>query len=134
MRVALATGSAEPADLGPLPDDWLVRPFVPQVALVRQAAVAITHAGNNGVMEALTAGVPLLVLPFSTDQFAIAADLERTGLGLVADPNLATEAAIREAVVGLLEGPHRAAASALGAELRADPGPRRARRAVLAAA
>jgi zeaxanthin glucosyltransferase len=130
VRVALATGSADPAALGPLPVDWLVRPFLPQVALVRHAAVAITHAGNNGVTEALTHGVPLLVLPFSTDQFAIAADLERAGLGIAADPNFVTEAAIRDAIVCLLADPYRGAAAALGSRLSADPGPHRARRAV----
>ncbi len=91
LRVALATGSADPASLGPLPGEWLVRPFLPQVALVQRAALAITHAGNNGVTEALAAGVPLVVLPFSTDQFAVAADLERTGLGRALDPNRATD-------------------------------------------
>jgi UDP:flavonoid glycosyltransferase YjiC (YdhE family) len=130
LRVALATGSADPASLGPLPGDWLVRSFLPQVALVRHAAVAITHAGNNGVTEALSHGVPLLVLPFSTDQFAIAADLERTGLGRALDPNRASEAEIRDAVRALLADPHRGSAAALGSELRADPGPVRARRAM----
>jgi UDP:flavonoid glycosyltransferase YjiC (YdhE family) len=130
VRVALATGSADPASLGRLPGGWLVRPFLPQVALVRRAALAITHAGNNGVTEALSAGVPLLVLPFSTDQFAVAADLERTGLGLAADPNAVGVEAIRAAAVALLGEPYRSAAAALGRELRADPGPARALRAM----
>jgi len=131
LRVALATGSADPVALGSLSDDWLVRPFLPQVALVRRAALAITHAGNNGVTEALDAGVPLLVLPFSTDQFAVAADLERVGLGRVVDPNAVTATGIRDAVTDLLDGPYRSVAAALGAQLRADPGPVRARRAVI---
>jgi zeaxanthin glucosyltransferase len=130
LRVALATGSADPATLGDLPDDWLVRPFLPQVALVARAAVAVTHGGNNGVTEALAAGIPLLVLPFSTDQFAIAADLERVGLGLAVDPNAAGEDEIRDAVESLLDDPYRSAALAIGEELRADPGPMRARRAM----
>ena len=130
VRVALATGSADAATLGSLPDDWLVRSFLPQVALVAHAAAAVTHAGNNGVTEALAHGVPLLVLPFSTDQFAVAADLERTGLGRAADPNAVTAAEIREGVLALLDGPSAGAAAALGTQLRADPGPARARRAV----
>jgi len=130
VRVALATGSAEPSTIGPIPGSWLVRPFIPQVALVRHAALAITHAGNNGVTEALEAGVPLVVLPFSTDQFAVAADLERTGLGRALDPNGATADEISAEVLAVLEGPARTAARTLGAELRADPGPERARRAL----
>ena len=130
LRVAFATGSADPADLGSLPDDWLVRPFLPQVALVERAAIAITHGGNNGVTEALTAGAPLLVLPFSTDQFTIAADLERTGLGRVADPNSVTETEIWDAVRTLLDDPYRSVAADLGSELRSDPGPARGHRMV----
>lgn len=131
LRVAFATGSADPAGLGSLPDDWLVRPYLPQVALVGHAALAITHGGNNGVTESLTAGVPLLVMPFSTDQFAVAADLERVGLGRVADPNAVTEVEIQDAVAAMMDGPCRSAAAALGADLRADPGPARARRAIV---
>lgn len=134
LRVALATGSSDPAALGPLPGDWLVRSFLPQVALVRHAAVAITHAGNSGVTEALTYGVPMLVLPFSTDQFAIAADLERAGVGRALDPNRVTGAGIRDGVLGLLRGRPRDAAALLGANLRTDPGPARARRAMTALA
>ncbi len=129
LRVALATGSADPAVLAPLPDEWLVRPFLPQVSLVQHAALAITHGGNNGVTEALSAGVPLLVLPFSTDQFAVAADLERTSLGRALDPNGASAEEIAGAVDALLAGSAPIRAEALGAELRADPGPARARRA-----
>ncbi len=131
-RVALATGSADPAALGPVPGEWLVRPFLPQVALVARASLAVTHAGNNGVTEALAHGVPLVVLPFSTDQFAVAADLERAGLGRALDPNRATAAEIRAAVEAVLGGPEQAAAAALGGELRAEAGPARARRAVAA--
>jgi zeaxanthin glucosyltransferase len=131
-RVALATGSADPATLGPIPAEWLVRPFLPQVALVQRASLAVTHAGNNGVTEALASGVPLVVLPFSTDQFAVAADLERTGLGVALDPNRAMSADIGRACHAILDGPAPALAAALGDELRADPGPARARRAVRA--
>ncbi|MEO5705288.1 MAG: glycosyltransferase [Candidatus Limnocylindrales bacterium] len=128
VRVAMATGSADPARLGDQPGDWLIRPFLPQVALMRHASVAITHAGNNGVTEALSFGVPVLALPFSTDQFAVAADLERVGLGRAADPNQVTPGQIRNAVLALLDGSERAAAGSLGQSLRADPGPARARR------
>ena len=130
VRVSLAIGSADPAAVGPWPDHWLVRPYLPQVALLDHAAVAVTHGGNNTVTESLTAGVPMLVLPFSTDQFAGAADIERNGVGRALAPNVATPADLRTAVESLLDGPERAAATALGARLRADPGPAVARRSL----
>ncbi len=89
MPAAIATGSTPPDELGPIPDGWLVRDYLPQVRLLSAARLAVTHGGNNSVTEAIGQGVPLLVLPFSTDQFAGAAAIERTGLGRALDPNAA---------------------------------------------
>ena len=131
VRVALATGSAPREALGPLPQEWLVREFLPQVRLLAGSTVAVTHGGNNSVTEALTAGVPLLVLPLSTDQFAGAAAVERCGVGLCLDPNAATPDDIRGAVESLLAADGaRGAAAGLGAALREVPGARLAHAAV----
>ncbi|HET8766783.1 MAG TPA: glycosyltransferase [Pedococcus sp.] len=130
-RVALAHGSTPRAALEPLPGHWLVRESLPQVTLLRHAAVAVTHGGNNSVTEALTAGVPLLVLPLSTDQFSGAAAIERHGLGEVLDPNAAGPEALRAAVTRLLDETTREAAGRallgeLSTSLRERPGPLRA--------
>jgi zeaxanthin glucosyltransferase len=98
VRVVLATGSSDPADLGPLPEHWLVRGYLPQIAVLEHAALAISHGGNNTVTEALGFDVPLLVLPFSTDQFAGAAALEDAGRADVLDPNRATASQLRAVV------------------------------------
>jgi zeaxanthin glucosyltransferase len=86
-RAVVAIGDHEPASFGPLPDDWILAPRIPQVALLRHAHCIISHAGNGSVQEALAAGVHQLVLPMSTDQMAVAADLVRTGRATAADPN-----------------------------------------------
>lgn len=123
VRVALATGSADPRQIGPLPDHWLVRPHLPQVALLAHARALVTHAGNNSVTEALADGVPMFVLPFSTDQFDGAAAIEKAGLGTAADPNrLAPEIASR-AVANLIAHPRRQLEE-LSSSLRALPGGR----------
>lgn len=122
VRVALAIGSADRSVVGDLPAGWLVREFLPQVALVERSALVITHGGNNSVTESLTAGVPMLVLPFSTDQFAGAAAIETTGLGVVLDPNAATAGELRLAIEGLLHGESARAAAGLGSKLRDKPG------------
>lgn len=57
----------------------------PQLALLRRAALMVSHAGLNGVKEALTLGVPLVVLPFDQDQPGNAARVAHHGFGLKAD-------------------------------------------------
>lgn len=126
VRVALAIGSADPVVVGEVPDHWLVREFLPQVALLERAALAVTHGGNNSVTESLTFGVPMLVLPFSTDQFAGAAAVESAGLGTVLDPNAASADELRDAVAALLAGDSARAAGVLGSRLRDKPGRQRA--------
>ncbi len=103
-----------------------MREFLPQVALLEHAALSITHGGNNSVTESLTAGVPMLVLPFSTDQFAGAAAIENTGVGKVLAPNAATADELRSAIVDLLSGENSGVAAGIGAELRETPGRQRA--------
>jgi UDP:flavonoid glycosyltransferase YjiC (YdhE family) len=122
VRVAMAIGDNDPAALGEIPTDWLVRPSLAQVTLLERAAVLITHGGNNSVTEALTFGVPMLVMPFSTDQFDGAAAVERNLAGIALDPNSASRPLIAGAVRGLLRNPPPLP-SKLGARLRANPGP-----------
>lgn len=122
VRVALANGSNAPAALGVLPPEWLVRPSLPQVALLQQASLLVTHAGNNSVTEALTFGVPMLTMPFSTDQFDGAAAVERHVAGLALDPNRASRPLIAGTVRGLLRTPPPLP-KIIGARLQQTPGP-----------
>jgi UDP:flavonoid glycosyltransferase YjiC (YdhE family) len=132
VRAAVATGSTAPEELGPLPADWLVRAYLPQVRLLGAAAAAVTHGGNNSVTEALGAGVPLLVLPFSTDQFAGAAAIERTRVGVALPPGDATVAQLTVALGALLtrEGIDTRMLSAIASDQRDVPGPERAYRSL----
>ncbi len=122
VRVAMAIGNSDRAALGEIPADWLVRPSLPQVALLQHASVLITHAGNNSVTEALNFGVPMLALPFSTDQFDGAAAIERNLAGIALDPNRASRALIAGGVRGLLRNPPPLPRE-IGQRLRANPGP-----------
>ena len=122
VRVGIAIGPNSISDLGPVPVDWLVRTSLPQVALLEHAALLVTHGGNNSVTEALNFGVPMLVLPFSTDQFDGAAAIERGLAGVALDPNCASRPLIAGAVRGLLRRPPPAP-ELIGGLLRAQPGP-----------
>jgi MGT family glycosyltransferase len=127
VRAAISTGATDPAELGTIPETWLVREYLPQVRLLDHAAAAVTHGGNNSVTEAAGAGVPLLVLPFSTDQFAGAAAIEREDVGRALDPNAASVEALAAALSALLDPAWagRATLAAIRADQRADSGPDR---------
>ncbi|WP_353828476.1 nucleotide disphospho-sugar-binding domain-containing protein [Agromyces sp. SYSU T0242] len=132
VRAAIATGRADPDALGDVPGDWLVREYLPQVRLLRDAAASVTHGGNNSVSEAIGSGVPLVVLPFSTDQFAAAASVERSGFGVALDPNAASPGELADAVRQVLDLPEhvRRRLSAAAAAQEAAPGPELARAAL----
>ena len=102
MRAAIAVGPHDPRVIGPVPDDWIVAPRLPQVALLPHADLAISHAGNGSVQEALAHGTRQLLLPFSTDQPAISADLQRAGVARAADPNTLTADQLKDLVTGAL--------------------------------
>jgi len=78
--------------LGDLADDprWAAaRPhcdvyrYAPQREILRHAAAFVTHGGANSVMEAIAAGVPMLISPMCNDQFHQAHFLEKAGIGCV---------------------------------------------------
>ena len=80
--VVVSTGQTDPAALGPLPANVLVRRFVPQPEVLARAALFVTHGGMNSVNEALYAGVPMLVVPQGADQPLVARRVVELGAGL----------------------------------------------------
>lgn len=82
-NVMISVGkSIDPSSLGEIPEHITIRNFVPQMEILREADVFISHAGYNSVCEALLFGVPMVLLPQGADQFAIAARLEELGAGV----------------------------------------------------
>jgi predicted glycosyltransferase len=99
------------------------------VSILRRASALVTHAGNNSVTEALAHGVPMLTLPFSTDQFDGAAAIEAARFGFAANPNRVTPLELAEAVRCLIGTPYPAL-DGLAVELALRPGAGIARAAV----
>ncbi len=98
-------------------------PYAPQRALLERAQVAITHGGANSIMEAMTAGVPLLVTPLCNDQLHNAAIVVASGAGLALDLTQASPEACRAAVERLRAPSSFAEAAArIGASYRARSG------------
>lgn len=101
-RAAVSIGDHDPLSFGPVPDDWILARRIPQVALLQHADCIVSHGGNGSVQEGLAAGVGQLLLPMSTDQMAIAADLERAGRATTADPNRLGVDLLSERLSGLV--------------------------------
>jgi MGT family glycosyltransferase len=94
--------------------------FVPQVALLSQVDVVITHGGNNTVQECLAAGRPMVVLPFGGDQLVNAARVEQLGVGVGLDARSFTAGEIAAAVHRAFRQADKAAA--IGAALDGHDG------------
>jgi MGT family glycosyltransferase len=113
-------------DIRGLPGSAIVRSYVPQRAVLARSALAVTHAGFNTVMDALSFGVPMLGLPITFEQPATGARLERAGAAVVLQRRR-TKARIGAALRTLLDGGEfRASAGRLAEEIAGAGGVNRA--------
>ncbi len=94
-----------PAVLGSLPPHIHAFHYVPQLEVLRRAALFITHGGMNSTSEGLAHELPLLVVPQAADQFVIASRVESLGLGRQLRPWQRSPARLRKAVEALLADP-----------------------------
>ena len=68
----------------------LVEGIIPQKALYPEIDLVIHHGGCNTFTESLYFGKPMIIVPFSSDQFHIAADGEDMGVAAVLNPQAMT--------------------------------------------
>jgi zeaxanthin glucosyltransferase len=66
-----------------LPGKPLVVGYAPQLDVLLRATLTLTHAGLNTVLDSLKCGVPLVAVPITYEQPAIASRLRWTGTGKV---------------------------------------------------
>jgi MGT family glycosyltransferase len=97
LVIALGGGSSASA-LPPLPGRPVVVDFAPQLELLQRAALTITHAGLNTVLESLRCGVPMVAIPIANDQPGVAARVAWSGSGAVVPLKRATVARLRAAI------------------------------------
>ncbi len=76
-------GGASPESLPELPGNTIVVGYAPQLELLQKATLTITHAGMNTTLESLSNGVPMVAIPITNDQPAVAARIAWTGTGEV---------------------------------------------------
>jgi zeaxanthin glucosyltransferase len=73
----------DPKQIGPVPNNAIIVKQAPQLELLKQTSVCITHAGLNTVLESLAQGVPQLAIPITYDQPGVAARIAHKQTGVV---------------------------------------------------
>lgn len=127
-QLVISTGNGmSPEALGKLPGDPIVVSYAPQLDLLRRATLAVTHAGLNTVLEALSTGLPLVAIPVTNDQPGIASRVAWIGAGETIANKPVTPQALRAAVVRVRSDPsYRAAAERVRDAIQAGGGAPRA--------
>jgi zeaxanthin glucosyltransferase len=98
-------GATEPAELGYVPGSPIVVKAAPQLALLKRASLCITHAGMNTTLESLSNGVPMVAIPITNDQPAVAARIAWTKTGEVVELNSCTVDTLKTAITQVLVQP-----------------------------
>jgi MGT family glycosyltransferase len=110
-----------------LPGDPVVVAYAPQVELLARACLTITHAGLNTVLDSLSHGVPLVVVPITYEQPAIARRVEWAGAGRCMPLSRARPDRLRDLVSTVLRNErYRNAARRLAGDIRSAGGVQRA--------
>jgi UDP:flavonoid glycosyltransferase YjiC (YdhE family) len=130
VRVLLTTGNDfDPAQLPALPPNVHVEPWVAQRQVLLEAAVVVCHGGSGTAFGALSAGIPLVIVPLFADQPVNARLIASAGAGIALEMDADGESGVdcfakrvREAIGTALSDPrYRAAASAIATEMRTTP-------------
>ncbi|MFE6796346.1 macrolide family glycosyltransferase [Paenibacillus chitinolyticus] len=86
------------SDLGEIPDNFIVKNYVPQTEVLQHTKLFVTHGGMNSTHEGLYNGVPLVVIPQNADQPMVAGQVAKIGAGLALQMQGLTAHQLREAV------------------------------------
>lgn len=87
------------------PENFMVYQQVPQLDLLPHLDGVVCHGGHNTVSEALSNGLPLVVIPIAYDQSHVAGRVVRTGAGERLNFNRFKSHHLNEAVKNILTNP-----------------------------
>ena len=98
-------GATEPSAVEHLPGSPIVVRTAPQLELLERASLCITHAGMNTTLESLSNGVPMVAIPITNDQPAVASRIAWTKTGKVIDLNRCSVERLKIAIEEVLTQP-----------------------------
>lgn len=88
-----------------IPENFIVRNYVPQSALLKYTSVAVTHGGMNSISDLVTAHIPFVALPLGADQPLLAKQAEDLGAAIALDIKTLTPGDLSEAVQKVMTEP-----------------------------
>ncbi|EEM01792.1 glycosyl transferase [Bacillus pseudomycoides] len=110
-----------------MPPHFIIRPYVPQLEVLKYTDVFITHGGMNSVSEGLYYDTPLVVLPITNDQPFVAKRVEDLNAGLTLDYTKITSDLLKETVRNVLNNKtYREGSKIIGQSLREAGGCKKA--------
>jgi len=103
VDVIMSVGKSFPIHkLKHIPENYKIYNVTPQLAVLKQADVFVTHGGMNSISEAIVCGVPMVVIPFMSDQPTNARRIEELGLGKKLDYRLINSELLRTTVLSVM--------------------------------
>jgi zeaxanthin glucosyltransferase len=120
-------GGLDDESIASFPGNPLVVNYAPQVEVLARASLTLTHAGLNTVLDSLSQGVPLVTVPITYEQPAIAKRISWTGTGRIIPFRGIKVPRLREAIIEVLNNPAYAArARTVQQSIQASGGVKRA--------
>ncbi len=103
VRVLLTVSEGHSRDeLGPIPENARVELFVPHSEVLRRACLSVSHAGHGIVARSLYHGVPMVLVPWTSDQPGVAYRAAKVGAAEVVTKEELTDERLAEAVTKVL--------------------------------
>ena len=128
FQILLSTGDRLPiSTFKTIPDNFTVRRFVPQLEVLKQTDVFVSHGGMNSVHESLMFGVPLVIIPQGGDAPLVASRVRELGAGRVIRHKELSVPTLKDAIHAVLsDDKYRVNGTRIGASLKGAGGFRKA--------
>lgn len=81
-----------------IPENFIVRNYVPQSEILQYTELAITHGGMNSTSELIYKNIPFVTIPIGADQRYIAERVSELGATISLDKNSLSPAVLSEAI------------------------------------